>query len=159
MWEPDSEGVYARISASAARRLFAVGVLYALGGLLIYLALSNPPTLMWQLFLIVLGALVLYVAETLRRATKMSVLLTKDELRDSNGRVLARVQDIKSVERGVFAFKPSNGFSLVLHSKTPRSWAPGLYWSMGRRVGIGGVTPSGEAKFMAEQIAFHIAER
>ncbi|WP_368184603.1 hypothetical protein [Aestuariibius sp. HNIBRBA575] len=159
MMGPDENGVYATLNASAGRRLFALMVLYALGALLIYLAFTNPPALIWQVFLIAFGAVVLFGAEHLRRATLLVLTLTEEGLSDSAGRVLARIEDIKDVERGVFAFKPSNGFTLVLTEKQPRAWAPGLYWALGRRVGVGGVTSAGASKFMAEQIAFRIASR
>jgi hypothetical protein len=66
---------------------------------------------------------------------------------------------IRSVERGAFAFKPSHGFTLVMKEKQPRAWAPGLWWRLGRRVGVGGVTSAGQTKFMAEQIALRIEDR
>jgi hypothetical protein len=82
--------------------------------------------------------------------------LTETEIRTSNGEVLARMDEILAVDRGAFAFKPSNGFTLKLNTKKPRAWAPGLWWRFGRRVGVGGVTSAGQAKFMAEQIALRI---
>ena len=43
MFKPDEHGVYARVQASPARRVFAYGVLFVLGALLIYLPLVQPP--------------------------------------------------------------------------------------------------------------------
>jgi hypothetical protein len=63
------------------------------------------------------------------------------------------------VERGAFALKPSNGFTLVMKHKSPRAWAPGIWWRTGYRVGVGGVTAAGQSRFMAEQIALMIARR
>ncbi len=157
MFEPDKDGVVARASASAMRRVFACLVLYGLGGLLIYVAVAAPPSPFWLIFLIGLGVCVLLLAERMRRATERVLELTTTELRDDQGRVLAQLADIKSVERGVFAMKPSNGFTLVLTKSSPRAWLPGLWWRAGRRVGVGGVVSSGPAKFMAEQIALRIA--
>jgi len=111
MFDPDTDGVFARVYASAARRMFACGVLYGLGALLIYIAFARPPALFGALFLVVFGGAVLLVAERLRRATQ------------------------------------------------PRAWSPGMWWRMGRRVGIGGTVAAGPAKFMAEQIALRIATR
>ena len=79
-------------------------------------------------------------------------------MRDSSGTVLARIDEIRSVVRGTFALKPSNGFTLVLNSKKPRAWMPGLWWRLGRRVGVGGVTNAGQAKFMAERISMMIKD-
>ena len=72
---------------------------------------------------------------------------------------MARLDDVQSVERGAFALKPSNGFTLVMKHKNQRAWAPGMWWRMGYRVGVGGVTAAGQSRFMAEQIALQIKQR
>ncbi|WP_439156057.1 hypothetical protein [Yoonia sp.] len=159
MFTADESGVYARVEASPARRFFAVGVLFALGTLVLYSALVQPPAAIWLLFMILLGGLALWLAEKLRRATLGTIELTDDEVRDTNGRVLARMDEIRGIERGTLAFKPSNGFTLVMNTKRPRAWAPGLWWRIGKRVGVGGVTSAAQAKFMAEQIAFRLSQR
>jgi hypothetical protein len=41
--------------------------------------------------------------------------------------VLARIDEIASLDRGTFAFKPSNGFLLRLSRKGTRVWRPGLW--------------------------------
>ena len=152
------ENVIATLQATAARRLFAYGAVFALGALLIILAFFQPPAFGWQIFLIAFGAAALVVAERLRRATLFGLVLTETELRDTSGTVLAKLDDVKGVDRGALAFKPSNGFVLRVRSSQERAWAPGLWWRYGKRVGIGGVTPSGPAKFMAEQIAMRVRE-
>ena len=157
MFQSDEAGVYAVVQASALRRVFAFGVLFALGALVIYTALVQPPAAIWLVFMIGFGTGALWLAEKMRRATLSVIELTDTEIRDSNGNVLARMDDIIGVDRGAFAFKPSNGFTLKLKTKKPRAWAPGLWWRFGRRVGVGGVTSAGQAKFMAEQIALRIA--
>ena len=152
MFQPDEDGIYARVQASPARRVFAYGVQFGLGALLIYTTLALPPALHWMIFMLGFGLLMLWQAERMRRATTVSIELTETDLRDSTGTVLARIDEVVSVERGTFAFKPSNGFTLVLKSKKPRAWLPGLWWRIGRRVGVGGVTNAGQSKFMAERI-------
>ena len=159
MFQPDENGVYATVTASPARRLFAYGILFSLGALVLFTTWSQPPGLVWMVFMLIFGVGALWLAERLRRATMLVIELTETEVRDSSGVVLARMDDIKGVDRGVFAFKPSNGFTLVMKTKKPRSWAPGLWWRLGRRVGVGGVTSAGQSKFMAEQIAFRLAGR
>mgnify|MGYP001793341325 FL=1 len=159
MFQSDENGIYAVVHASAARRLFAYGVLFALGALVLYTALARPPEIGWLVFMLCFGIGALWLAERLRRATRLSIILTETELRDSSGMLLASMNDIKAVNRGAFAFKPSHGFTLVLQNKRPRGWAPGLWWRLGRRVGVGGVTSAGQAKFMAEQIALRVAKR
>jgi len=149
-----SDKVLASVSPSPARRWMAIGMLTLLGGMLVYLAVAVPPqTLVLQVFLLVLGAAALFLAERMRRATETCIELTRAGLRDGNGRVLCGMDQIASVERGPFAFKPSNGFAVVLKQRGPRAWEPGLWWRLGRRMGIGGVTPSAQGKFMADRIA------
>jgi len=151
--------VLARVRASAPRRWMGIAMLATIGGLSIYVALAAPPALIWQLFLLAVGALALFMAERLRRATELTLELTETELRDSGGRVLARVADIQSLDSSFFAFKPSNGF--LIRTKTPaaRAWRPGLWWRVGRRIGIGGVTPGSQTKMMAEILSAMLARR
>jgi hypothetical protein len=156
MFQSDENGVFAIVQASGLRRVFGFGVLLALGGLVIYTALVRPPSAAWFVFMIVFGSAMLWLAEKMRRSTLSVIELTETEVRTSNGEVLARMDEILAVDRGAFAFKPSNGFTLKLNTKKPRAWAPGLWWRFGRRVGVGGVTSAGQAKFMAEQIALRI---
>ncbi|WP_342068521.1 hypothetical protein [Yoonia algicola] len=158
MFQADKDGVYAVVQASPPRRIFAYGVQFGLGALVIYTTLVQPPAVHWMIFMLVFGVLMLWQAERLRRATHLMIELTDTELRDSAGTVLARIDEIRSVERGVFAFKPSNGFTLVLNNKKPRAWLPGLWWRLGRRVGVGGVTNAGQSKFMAERISMMIKD-
>jgi hypothetical protein len=152
MFQPDEDGIYAELQASPARRVFAYGVQFGLGAIIVYVTLVQPPSLPWMIFMLAFGVVMLWQAERLRRSTTVTIELTATELRDSAGTVLARIDEVQSVERGTFAFKPSNGFTLVLNSKKPRAWLPGLWWRFGRRVGVGGVTNAGQAKFMAERI-------
>jgi hypothetical protein len=63
------------------------------------------------------------------------------------------------VDRGTFAFKPSNGFLLRTETRQPRLWQPGLYWRTGRRIGVGGITRAAESKALADLIAIKLAER
>lgn len=159
MFNPDQDGVYARVEASPMRRTSAVTLLFALGGLLLYVALIGGATALFTLGLIGGGGLAIWLGTSLFRATAGGLYLTADALCDAKGRVLAKVDDMQAVERGAFAFKPSHGFVVVLKHKAGRAWAPGLWWRMGRRLGIGGVLPSGQTKFMAEVIATWIALR
>ena len=153
MIEPGDDGVILRLEPSPSRRAFAIGVLYVLGALLLLIAFSQPAAPGWTLFLVVMGALAALGGELLRRATARTLELTVEGLFDSGGRCLARWDDIDRIDRGAFAFKPSNGFLIVLRSPGPRGWAPGLWWQLGRRVGVGGVTPRQAARFMAETIS------
>ncbi|EAR50691.1 hypothetical protein OG2516_06327 [Oceanicola granulosus HTCC2516] len=154
-----TDPVIARLEASPARRLFAIGVLYGLGGLLALLALLRPPGPGYVVMLLALAALVLWVGERLRQGSRTVVELTGDGLRERGGAVIAPLGEIVRVERGAFAFKPSNGFLVTLRTPAARAWVPGMWWRMGRRVGLGGVTPGGQAKAMADQLALLLAAR
>ncbi|MEP1200324.1 hypothetical protein [Tateyamaria sp.] len=157
--DQDPNTVLATITASPGRRILGIGSLWILSLMVIYVAIVQPPELGWQLFLLVLGGGSIWIAELMRRATAVTLELTREELRDSIGVVLARIDDVTGLDRGMFAFKPSNGFLLRLNNKKPRAWRPGLWWSLGSRIGVGGMTPAHEAKFMAEIIANLLAER
>lgn len=159
MVEPDAQGVYARLSASPARRGFAVVVLGTLGALVLLLAARTPPPLPGLALMVALALASLWLAGRLWRATALSVELTEAGLVDSAGTLIAAWPEIEAVDRGALSFKPSNGFLLRLRRPMPRDWAPGLWWRVGRRVGIGGVTPAPQAKAMAEVIALRLAER
>jgi len=151
--------VLATVKASAVRRWIGIGTLGILGFLLIYVAFAQPPAFTWQLFLLCVGALALWMADKMRRATERVIELTETELRDSSGAVLAQIGDIESVDRGFFAFKPSHGFLIKMKSPGTRAWLPGLWWRVGRRIGVGGVTPGSQTRFMSEMLAAILAQR
>lgn len=155
----DRDEVLAVVTASLGRRILGLGALWFLVFTLFYLALVESPDFGWRLFLIALGLVAAWLAERMRQATALALELTENELRDTNGDRVAWVADIKAVDRGTFAFKPSNGFLLTLEARDVRIWRPGMWWRVGRRVGIGGMTPGAQTKFMAEIISAMIAER
>ncbi len=150
--------VLATIQASSARRWAGVVMLGTIGALVIYVALASPPELVWQVFLLVVGAASWWLAYRVWTATQDRIELTRSELRTGTGRVIAQVSEIEAVDRGVFAFKPSNGFLLRTRSKERNVWAPGLWWRLGRRVGVGGMTAAAETKFMSEMISVLLME-
>ena len=153
------EEVLARVHASTGRRFLGIGSLWFLALLLIYVAFFKPPALGWQVFLVLLGGGALWLAERMRKATSLSLELTATTLRDSSGDVLAYTDQIESMDRGMFAFKPSNGFLLKTNEKAPNAWRPGLWWRTGRRIGVGGMTPGSQTKTMAEILSAIIAQR
>lgn len=151
--------VLASISASGPRRVFGIATLAVLGGLLLYLGLSTSPSPLWQVFLLVLGVLVLLLAEKTRRATERVIQLTHAGLFTDQGEEIAKLDVIVGVKRGMFDLKPSNGFSLVLSTSRSRRWQPGMWWAWRRRVGVGGVTPGSQAKTMAQILEALLVER
>ena len=151
--------VLAVARASATRRWMGILMVAAVGVLSLYVAMATPPELPLLILLILIGLAALGMAEMMRRATELAIELTRDELRDSSGTCIARVDDIEMVERGVLAFKPSNGFLLRTRAPGARGWRPGIWWRRGRRVGIGGVMPGHQTKVMAEMLVALLAER
>lgn len=153
-----SNPVIATLTASPPRRWTGTIMLGILGALLIYLAFSVPFSLS-QIALIVCGIIALIAASRLFAATGQIIELTKSELRVRDGIVLAQISNVAKIERGAFAFKPSNGFLISTKENGPRRWSPGLYWCFSKRIGVGGVTGAPQTKGMAEAIAILIAER
>ena len=155
----DEDEVLASVAAGGGRRLLGLGMLIFLGVLLIYIAFNNPPSFGFRVFLLACGVTSLVLADSMRRATGQTLELTRQELRDTAGNTLARMEDVTSISRGTFDFKPSNGFLLHTRTRQSRVWRPGLWWRIGKQVGVGGMTHRRETKFMAEMIAVIIAER
>lgn len=148
-----------RIAASAPRRVMGVAAMGLLGALLLYLGVVEPPSaLYWRVFLLGVGTGALWFAVLMWQATGHVLTLTADALVDSDGTVLARLDDIEKVDRSVFAMKPSNGFLILLKSPAKPAWRPGLWWRMGRRIAIGGVTSGAATKPVADMIAMRLAQ-
>ncbi len=148
-----------KIAASQPRRWLGVGMLLFLGGLLIYVAFATPPDLAWQVFLLLMGGASLWVGDKMRRATEGWIELSDEGLVTHTGEVIARIDEIEKVERGMLAFKPSNGFMIKTKNPAARRWEPGLWWRMGRRIGVGGVTAASQSKVMADLISAKLMMR
>jgi hypothetical protein len=155
----DGNEVLVRIGASAGRRWIGVGALAGLGGLFLVMALGESLSAIWVAVFLLCGAGALWASVVMERATRRVLQLTRETLSEVNGEVLAEIADVTKVDRSAFAMKPSNGFVLYLGTPQPRAWRPGLWWRLGRRVAVGGVTSGGQTKPMADAIALLIAER
>ncbi|WP_281983327.1 hypothetical protein [Thalassorhabdomicrobium marinisediminis] len=155
----EQETIHARLRASPVRRVLACVTVAGLGLLFVWVAVSQPQPLVWRLLLVGLGGAAVALALALYRATSAGLILTDSALVDTDGRTLAGLEDVQSVEQGTFAFKPSNGFVLRLHRPARARWAPGLWWRVSSRVGVGGVTPPAAAKAMADRITALLALR
>ncbi|MBZ8118680.1 hypothetical protein KUD11_08460 [Roseovarius sp. LXJ103] len=154
------EEILIEVHPSIPRRLFVLSSLVVLGLFAIHFALvRSEAELGPKLATLAFGIAVLWVADRVRQATSGSLQLTKDTLRHSSGEVLTTVDNIRSLDRGVFAYKPSSGFLLRLTERGVRRWEVGLWWCTGRWVGVGGVVSAPQAKAMAELLALMIAER
>ncbi len=160
MESADEHKVLVRVSASRGRLTAGTGLQILLGALLVWIAMARPPAdVGWRLFLLAVGILALWSAIRTWRAGQLSLELTRAALRDSAGTELCRIDEIRRVDRGVFAFKPARGFALLLVRSRRRAWVPGLWWRVGRRIGVGGTTAAAETRLMAEIIDELLAER
>lgn len=150
----------ARITASASRRVIGVGSMMGLGALMVYVALSTPEMAFgWKGLLVLLGIAALVLAQLMWQSTGHALILTEDSLTDSDGTVVARLDDVAKVDRGMFAMKPSNGFIVLLKEPGPWAWRPGLWWRLGRRVAIGGVTAGSQTRPVADIMIHLLSER
>lgn len=154
------ETVLARLEASQPRRVLGVAVQVVLGVTLISLAIGFPrEQMIMRLVLLALGGLIIYGGYLTWASTKTGLILTETGLYDGENRLLAALSNVREVARGPFALKPSHGFSLILLAPMGFVWVPGLWWRVGTRVGVGGVTPSQPARFMAEMLAGMVKDR
>mgnify|MGYP005997288489 CR=1 FL=1 len=157
--------VLTRVGASKARRLFGVAMLAFLGAILLYIGLGGGSEMGfgWRVYMIAMGAAGLWVARGMQRATLGAIVLSGEAVLFEDGaggqEVITPIAQIISVERGTFANKPSHGFSLRLKAAQARRWKPGLWWRLGKRVGVGGVAAGAETKAMADMIAALITQR
>ena len=152
--------VLAELRPSPPRRVVGAAVLGLLGFGLLYFGFRHPTDPVgWTFFLLAFGLGAIWLAWRLWVATAQGLILTARDLRTTDGTLLAMVDQITAIDRGVFAVKPAGGFTLVTKQKGPRAWAPGLWWRAGRRIGIGGVTHRHEGRYMAEILAEMIDTR
>ena len=150
----------ARLEPSPARYYFGLGSMLVLGLFLGGLAAtSSDVTSLARAFMVVLAGGLLALAFRTARSGRQAIVLTKFGLFDTAGRVVAHLDEIKRVDRGLLAFRPSNGFGLTLHARRTAAWAPGLWWRIGKTVGIGGLTPPSHNKAMAELLTLTLADR
>ncbi|MEO1423449.1 MAG: hypothetical protein AAFV09_09800 [Pseudomonadota bacterium] len=148
------------LSIAPVRRFIGVVTTGGLGLLLLYISMAHPPqSVASQLFLVFVAILAGWQAWRLWQSGDRSIHLTEAGLFLDTGEVIAPLDLIRRVDRGLFAFKPSNGFLVVLTERAPRGGDPGLWWRIGRRVGIGGSANAREAKGMAEILQTMIAQR
>ena len=140
------------------RRWLALICLAGLAGLLLMLAIGDVPDL-WRLFFVLLSVGVLWAGNKLRISTLDGLVLTRDRLETMSGQTLAEIVNVQQVERGVFAFKPSNGFLIRLKAADGSGWSPGLWWKTGRRIGVGGTLSGGQSRSLADMMSMLVVER
>ncbi|WP_299813699.1 hypothetical protein [uncultured Jannaschia sp.] len=149
-----------RLRASLPRRATSLAIHLALGGMLVWIAVTSATMpFAWRAILLGFGTGLVILAREGWCESAQALILTTEGLHQENGEVIAPFDLIASVDRGVFAFKPSNGFVLRLTRPVGFAWTPGMWWRVGRRVGVGGVTSGAGAKSMADTLAMMIVER
>ena len=106
-----------------------------------------------------LGVAILALAQKGWRGSAQGIVLDETGLHQEDGTPIAPIDDIATVDRALFSFKPSNGFIIRLHQPIGAAWSPGMWWRVGRRVGIGGITGGADTKIVADALSFMVAER
>jgi hypothetical protein len=160
MTNDDDTRVIATLRPSMPRMVVGIASLVVLGGFLLWVAVTSPPAdLGWRTVLFAVAGLSFWGGFEMYRAAQEGLVLTRTALRTTSGEELFRVADVRRVERGALAFKPSGGFVVWLETRQPMGWAPGVWWRYGRMVGVGGITRSTEAKGMAEILDMVLSER
>ena len=151
-----SDHVLAIIEVSQPRRWMGIGMHYFIGFLFIYLGWFSSLEVSMKIMLICLGLCMFWAGKRMRDATTGWLEFTETGLFNEKGEMVVLLNEIASVDRGIFAFKPSNGFLITLKSPTQFRWKPGLWWRFGRRLGIGGVTRAGQTKVVADLISMRL---
>ncbi len=152
--------ILARLQIAPVRRWFGVIILALIGVGLIYSGLVYPPAaLLGRLAIFLLGFLIILQAYWNLQVRSGALVLKEDGLWVENGPQLAALDNIETVQVSAFSIKPSNGFAVVLRSPARLKWVPGLYWCVGRRIGVGGATHPAQAKAMAELLSTLIMDR
>ncbi len=152
-----TDTVLFRLDVAPARRVVALAFLIALAVILILTALMSDMSFGFRAAALGFGLGAAWAGRAMARGTRHAVELRDDGVYLSNGTVLARLDDIEQVDRGMFALKPSNGFALKLRHAPGFAFCPGLYWQVGRTLGIGGVTSRGAGKAFADGLTMHLA--
>lgn len=140
------------LGVSEPRRWLGVASTGGLAILLTWITFSGRPAMAYQLGFLAGAALAFWAAVLLSKAGQDRLVLTSKALRTESGRLLTTIDNVKSVERGAFAFKPPNGFLVRLKEPSGSGWVPGFWWQRRRVIGVGGVVGAGQARAMAEII-------
>lgn len=142
------------------KRGVSAAMLFVLAFLLGYVLLTHPPAATgWMVFLGLMTAGAGWLGIAMVQSRPQGLELRADGLYRADGELVCLLADIVSVNRGAFAFKPSNGFLLRLSRPQDRAWTPGLYWRLGHFVGVGGVTHKAQGDMIAETIALTLSAK
>jgi len=137
-------------ASTTPRRIAGFAAVATLGVLLIWFGFTKPLAVGTKGGMILFGGFCLWLAVRLWDVSRRSLILTPEGLSDSTGRVVVSVADVREVQRSALTVKPSNGFTVVTNKPLPPSWVPGVWWRVGRWIGVGGLLRPGDAKALAE---------
>lgn len=139
------------LGAAEMRRMVGTSALLMLCAVVFWHGFQRYVEFGGGLGLILISAAGVFLGLRFWKSSATRLELTPTELRESGGRRLVLVDDIVAVDRGVFGvIKPTNGFVLVTRGKMAAAALPGIWWRLGNRIGVGGLTGAGEGKAMAE---------
>ncbi len=156
----DVRHAWLELRASPVRRGLACGIVAALGVAVLHSGFTAEALSgLTRAMVLAIGALILWLSVELWRSTARGLALRDGVLCDLRGTPIARLDEIERLVRGPFAVKPSQGIVLVLRDRGPAAWVPGVWWRLGRRVGIGGMTPKAETKVLADLLEHAVAAR
>ena len=142
------------LSVAPWRRAVALVTLAPIAVLLVRQAVGLP--LVGQALCLALAALLGWAVATLWRARTNALTWDGEVLSDRFGTLRIPRASIVAVDTGAISLRPSQGFTLHLDRPIPRGWSPGLWWSLGRTVGVGGLTERRETRALAQRIADEI---
>lgn len=149
--QADPDDILIGIGGSLLRRVVGTGAIGLIGTSFLWHGYQQLIATGEGLPLILLAVAGFYGAQRFWRSSATGLVLTPTELRDTRGRQIVRVADIVAVNRDTFAMiKPTNGFVIAVRDKLPATISPGIWWRLGKRIGIGGLIGAGEGKAMAE---------
>ena len=153
------EDMVCRLVPSLPRLWIGTFALAGVAGVVLWVAATGTFAPASRFLVAVLGAAMAFAAVKFFRSAGVALEFDGNTLSEvDGGRVLARLDNMRRIERGALAFKPSSGFLIVLKAKDAGNvWVPGIWWRIGRHVGVGGIVPSHAAKFMAEVIEMRLA--
>jgi len=130
-----------------------------LSAVLLWVGLTGPDfTLISRVLVLIPGTFLAYLCFAMWKSGRHAIVLTDEGVFDTAGNALCSIDQIQGIDRGFFAFKPSNGFIIKLKTPLPRAWHPGIWWRIGKSIGIGGIIQGGETKAMSDVINMMLHE-